>query len=113
MNMASGKKHLPPRKREQPSSSTRNSGSGAKPMDLGNAQGKSKRPLSQVTCYKCLEKGHYANECPNPPHPSKKKGRVNNVEISGGAAAEAARLSKLEASVAKLTSAVENIAKND
>ena len=45
MNMACGKKPLPHRKKEQPSSSSKGSGSGPKPMDLGQVKGK-RRPIS-------------------------------------------------------------------
>lgn len=30
----------------------------------GGNDGKFRRPLDQVTCFKCGEKGHYANKCP-------------------------------------------------
>lgn len=42
-------------------------------MGSGGGSDTSRRDLSDVTCFKCYEKGHYANRCPNagrPLHPS-------------------------------------------
>ena len=37
---------------------------GGGPPGFGSGDGKFRRPLDQVTCFKCGEKGHYANKCP-------------------------------------------------
>ena len=34
------------------------------PGASGGGPGGGRRPLDQVTCFKCGEKGHYANKCP-------------------------------------------------
>ncbi|RKP02762.1 hypothetical protein CXG81DRAFT_24550, partial [Caulochytrium protostelioides] len=31
----------------------------------GGGGGGAPRPLDQVTCFKCKQRGHYANHCPN------------------------------------------------
>ena len=39
----------------------------AQQKGVGGMGGGGMRDLSMVTCYKCYQKGHYANACPNAP----------------------------------------------
>ena len=41
------------------------------------------RPLAEVTCYNCEQKGHYATKCPNASKDAKVKADVNAVEQTG------------------------------